>query len=84
MTDLDKAQEEFTDTFVDIVSSGYGFGEWQQEQLGELFAPMDKKILAEWLEAIYNQPYGVEEGVNGEELNWVAKYLGKTAQVVFV
>lgn len=77
-------KQEFIDVVADIVSSGYGdFSDWKRKQLTTLFEGMDKAVLVEWLGEFYNQPCGVDEGVNGEELNWVAEYLGKKAKVTF-
>jgi len=80
----DIPQQKFIDDMTDIVSSGYGWSGWHEDQLTVLFDTIGNETLANWLEAFYNQPYGVEEGVTGIELNFIAKYLGKTVQVVIV
>ena len=77
-------KEDFNDQLSDILSSGQcGFEDWHRDELKELFEGMDKEVLTEWLTEIYNQPYGIEEGVTGEELNFVSKYLGKKATIRF-
>lgn len=77
-------KEDFIDQMSDIASSGMGeLSDWHKEEYTNLFEGMDKKVLIEWLDEFYNQPYGVDEGVMGEELNWVAKYLGKKAKIRF-
>jgi len=77
-------KEDFIDELADIAASGYeGFSSYQREEYTRIFNGIDKKILKEWLDEFYNQEYGLDEGVSGEEINWVAEYLGQKAKVIF-
>lgn len=77
--------ENFEEQLDDIISSGMGeFSEWHEEQLTELFEGVDKVVLEERLVAYYSEEFGVSEGISGEELNWVANYIGKKAKISFV
>ena len=76
---------EFQDQMGDILSSGYdGFASCHEKSLAELFEGMDKEVLLKWVLDFYHQPYGIEEGVSGMELNFVAKYFDKVPTIVLV
>ena len=76
--------EKFGDKMVDILSSGYGeFGDWKKSELTGLFENLDKDELEKMLVEFYTEEYGVDEGVGGEELNWVGEYLGKKPVISF-
>ena len=75
-------QEDFNDQFDDIVSSwDMDFCDWKKKELSNLFSNMKPDTIKRWVEERYNQPYGIEEGVTGEEINWVAKYFNTKAAI---
>ena len=78
-------QAKFDSELTDILSSGDGsFSEYHRKELTNLFGCVKKaKVLRKWIEEFYNVDYGIDEGLSGEELNWVANYLCKTARIKF-
>lgn len=76
-------KEQFINEYQDIMSSGDGYGmrNWQIAELNNLFAKVGvTSILKDWINEMFTS---IEDGVSGEEINFVAKMLGVKATISF-
>ena len=76
-------KEQFINEYQDIMSSGdqAGLNGWQMLELNELFARVGvTSILKDWINEMFTS---IEDGVSGEEINWIAEKLGMKAAISF-
>ena len=76
-------KEQFINEYQDIMSSGEqpGLNGWQMLELNELFARVGvTSILKDWINEMFTS---IEDGVSGEEINWIAEKLGMKAAISF-
>jgi len=65
---------EMMEQMDDIISSGYGWAKWHENELTKLFEPLKKSDRKKVFAAYYGQE--LPEGTTGEELTFMAKVCG--------
>ena len=77
------SMQNLKDTVDDIISSGYGWSEWHEEQLTELFEDTNEARRKKFIKAYYNDSEYPAEGATYEEIQFMSNMLDLPITIKF-